>query len=69
METNAQTQKTYPYGGGFMGFIRGTQSLAAAFWGVGVLPALILLLTAMATAGSSYFLTYIIALSVVTMVV
>ena len=69
MDANVQTQKNYPYGGGFMGFIRGTQSLAAAFWGVGVMPALILFFAAMATAGSDHFLVYIIAVSVVTIIV
>lgn len=53
------------YGGGFMGFIRGTQSLASAFWGVGVVPAIILLLVGVALAGSLHFLELLLALTTV----
>ena len=63
MENNTVSQENY--GGGFMGFIRGTQSLAAAFWGVGVMPAIILMLAAVAIAGSPYFLELILALTIV----
>ena len=67
METSTEFQAKY--GGGFMGFMRGTQSLANAFWGVGVMPAIILLFAAAAIAGSPHFLELILALTIVTVFV
>lgn len=69
MDAASEAKKVYPYGGGFMGFIRGTQSLAAAFWGIGVMPALILYAAVFAVASSEHFLTYVIALTAATMIV
>jgi len=47
---------TPTYGGGFLGFLKGTQSLANAFWVVGVIPAVILAVFGMAIVGSPNYL-------------